>query len=90
MSTLHDAASRRKRLKRPPSNIYRAPAPGFSRVATPVDSSQASRSIYDGQHRLGSYRNCAGRWVAVDRLNRPIGSFDTEAEARLAIYGSGQ
>ena len=51
----------------------------------PVNLTSAARSVYDGRDRLGSYRCCAGRWIAVDRLSRPLGSYDTEIEARAAI-----
>jgi hypothetical protein len=86
MPLSHDAAPSRKTSR--PRN-FKAPHPGWSRIEPPVDSSGASRSIYDGRDRLGSYRCCMSRWIAVDRLNRPIGSFDSEHEARLAIYAAG-
>ena len=88
MALSHDAAPRRKRLAQKLPQKYQAPAPGFSRTI-PVDTSEAARSIYDGRDRLGSYRSSMGRWIAVDRLNRPLGSFDTEHEARLAVYAAG-
>jgi hypothetical protein len=45
----------------------------------------AARAVYSGQDRLGSYRRCFDRWIAVDRLGRPIGQFATELEAQDAI-----
>ena len=47
--------------------------------------STAARSVYSGRDRLGSYRRFGDRWLAVDRLGRPLGQFDTELEAQAAI-----
>jgi hypothetical protein len=45
----------------------------------------AARAVYDGQDRIGSYKRIFDRWVAVDRLGRPIGQFSNELEAQDAI-----
>ena len=68
------------------SRKYQAPVPGAARVDRNIDSSGASRSIYDGRERLGSYRRVAGRWLAVDRLGRPLGEFESEPQAQDAIF----
>jgi hypothetical protein len=81
MSVSHEAAARGKTSRH---LRFKAPNPGASRVH-PVESSSAARSVYDGRERLGSYRQIADRWVAVDRLGRPLGQFDTELEAQAAI-----
>ena len=59
--------------------------PGPTRASAPLDISSATRSIYDGRDRLGSYRRVVDRWLAVDRLGRPLGQFDTELQAQDAI-----
>ena len=81
MSVSHDAAARGKTSRH---LKFKAPNPGASLVQ-PVESSSAARSVYDGRERLGSYRQIAERWVAVDRLGRPLGQFDTELEAQAII-----
>jgi hypothetical protein len=46
----------------------------------------AARAVCDGHgDRIGSYRRCFDRWIAVDRLGRPIGQLNTELEAQDAI-----
>jgi hypothetical protein len=71
------------------SKKYQAPVPGAARVNRKIDSSAASRSIYDGRDRLGSYRRVFDRWIAVDRMGEPIGQFDSEVEASNAIWAAG-
>jgi hypothetical protein len=67
------------------ANKYRAPNPGSSRVHPPVAAEAAARAIYDGRERLGSYRRFGDRWLAVDRLGKPLGQYDSELEAQDAI-----
>jgi hypothetical protein len=84
MSILPKTAERRK--------VYldKAPHPGASRVEPAVDYSSASRSVYNGRERLGSYRLALGRFHAVDRLGRRLGQFDSEIEAQIAIKSAGR
>ena len=51
----------------------------------PITSEAAARAIYDGRERLGSYRRFGDRWLAVDRLGKPLGQFETELAAQAAI-----
>ncbi len=68
---------------------YRAPNPG-TRVRHAVDAGAASRAIYDGRDRLGSYRTVGEHWVATDRLGKPIGEFDSELAAVDAVLAVGR
>jgi len=46
----------------------------------------APRAVYDSRHRLGAYRQRDDKlFVAVDRLDRPLGVFDSAFEAIEAI-----
>jgi hypothetical protein len=67
------------------SKNYRAPHPGSSRVSPPVDDSRARRAVYSGRDLLGSYRRFRDRWLAIDRLGKPLGQYATETEAANAI-----
>ena len=75
-------------LTREKSDQYRAPKPGASRVAPRVNDSGAAKAVYISRDRLGSYRRVGGMWVAIDRLGRPLGQFDSEFEAEAAISSS--
>ena len=77
------------RGKTPRHLKFRAPHPGSSRVEPPVDTGTAARAVYDGRDRLGSYRCCAGRWIAVDRLGHPLAKYSTEAEASNVVWAAG-
>ena len=63
----------------------RAPYPGSSRVAASIDSSAAPRAVYLDRDRIGQYRRQGDLWFASDRLDRPIGRYNTEREAASAI-----
>src|SRR5262245_3520498 len=71
------------------SKKYRAPFPGAARVHSRVDDSAAARSIYHGRDRVGSYRRLGDCWLAVDRLGRPLGQFESEHAAVDAISARG-
>jgi hypothetical protein len=46
----------------------------------------AARAVCDSRgDRLGSYKRVFDRWLAVDRLGKPIGQFSSEFEAVDAI-----
>jgi hypothetical protein len=42
-------------------------------------------AVYSGRDRLGSYGQAGDAWVALDRLGREIGVFDSEQAAIAAI-----
>ena len=44
-----------------------------------------SRSIYDGQARVGHIVQRGAEFVAYDRQRRPIGRYDTALDAAAAI-----
>jgi hypothetical protein len=50
----------------------------------------AARAVCDHRgDRLGSYKRIFDRWLAVDRLGRPIGQFETEQAAYDAVSAAG-
>ena len=68
------------------SSQYRAPHPGASRVPPAVGINAAARAVTDIRgDRIGSYCRVFERYLAVDRLGRPIGQFETEQAAYDAI-----
>jgi hypothetical protein len=44
-----------------------------------------SRSIYDGQERVGHVIQRGPEFVAYDRQRRPIGTYDTALDAATAV-----
>ena len=63
---------------------------GQVRGKAAVGIEAAARAVCDSRgDRIGSYRRCFDRWIAVDRLGRPIGQFQTEQAAYDAISAAG-
>jgi hypothetical protein len=54
-----------------------------------LDASAAPRSVYDGRDRCGSFKPQGGQWLALDRLGRPLGTYDSAAECVAAISAAG-
>jgi hypothetical protein len=44
-----------------------------------------SGELYDGRERIGTIICRDHRYLAVDRLGRPLGTYDTAVEAACAI-----
>jgi hypothetical protein len=80
-------AARRKQTRK---HSTHAPFPGFSRASGSRDTSSASRAVYSGRDRQGSFRHTAGGWQAVDRLGRPLGVFPSESQALDAIEAAAE
>jgi len=65
--------------------VSRAPTRNSRQVHKPAIEA-AARAVCDSRgDRIGSYRRVFDRWLAVDRLGRPIGQFATEQAAYDAI-----
>jgi YD repeat-containing protein len=50
------------------------------------DSSIVHRAVYDGQERLGSVEERDGQYVAHNRRNAEIGTFNSVAAAATAVW----
>jgi hypothetical protein len=50
-----------------------------------VTRSDKSLSLYDGRERIGTIRECDGKFVAYNQRGKQLGSYDTQAEASAAI-----
>jgi hypothetical protein len=57
-----------------------------ARVPKAIITEAARRAVYDGQERLGEYQQVGpNEYLALDRLGRRIGIYDTAIEATNAI-----
>jgi hypothetical protein len=53
---------------------------------SPHDSDIVRRAVYDGRDRLGSVEERDGHFVAHDRRNTDLGTFDSITAAATAVW----